>query len=128
MFLWHTSPIVILSQAVNLSCLALRAFCKSVWSDNVQVMFHHSALVCVLEITLLAEIDIQGPAVYVVSVALSSQLVPQERLAHNVRASCFQLQVVLSQVLSARSFISKSQATYVVSVAEIVRSHLCMRH
>jgi hypothetical protein len=57
-------------QAVNSSCLSSNALCKSVWSDNAQVIFHHSALVCVLDITLLASIEIHVPAVYFVSVAL----------------------------------------------------------
>ena len=74
-------------------------------------MFHHSALVLVLEITLLAEIDIQGPAVYVVSVAFNFQSCHQERLAHKSRASCLASHSALLPVLSAKSFISKSQAT-----------------
>jgi hypothetical protein len=61
---------VILSPAVSSPCLASKAFFKSVWSANVPIIFHHSALVCVFEITLLFEIDIPGQAVYVVSVEL----------------------------------------------------------
>ena len=104
-----------------------KAVFKSAWSANVQVMFHHSALVCVLEITLLASILIQVQAVYVVSVA--EIVLPSAATCIFVPAiivSCFQDQVVLNQVLSAKSLISKSQATYVVSVAEIVFQSLAI--
>ncbi len=117
----HTSLIVTLFPAVSTSCFSSRASCKSVWSDNVQVIFHHSALVCVLEITLLFEMLIPGQAVYVVSVAdIVFQSAAIWIFAQAINSSCFQLHSVLSPVLSAKSFISKSQATYVVSVAEIV--------
>jgi hypothetical protein len=106
-----SEAICTLAQAVRVSCLSSKADCKSVWLDNVQVIFHHSALVCVFEITLLFEIDIQGPAVYVVSVA--EIVLPSAAIwifVQAISASCFQLQVVRKFVLSAKSFISKSLA------------------
>lgn len=58
----QSAAIAIFVQAINSSCLASNAFCKSVWLDNVPVMFHQAADVCVLEITPLV-ISIPVPAV-----------------------------------------------------------------
>lgn len=65
------SPVIwILAPAVRVFCLSPKADCKSVWSVISHWMFHHSADVCVLLITLLALMLIQVQAVYLVSVAL----------------------------------------------------------
>jgi hypothetical protein len=80
--------VLILVQLTNTSCLPSNAFCKSVWSLNVPVIFHHSALVCVLEITQLV-ISIPVQAVYVVSVALIVQSCAIVILAQAVNVSCF---------------------------------------
>ena len=50
----NAAPFLISVKSDMRSCLALSAFCKSVWSDNVPLIFPHSALVCVFEINTLA--------------------------------------------------------------------------
>jgi hypothetical protein len=64
-------------------------------------MFHHSALVCVFEITLLASILIPVPAVYLVSVA---EIVFQSAaiwiLFQAINVSCFQFNAFVITLFS----------------------------
>lgn len=78
--------------------LDVNTVCRSVWSDKVPVMFHHSADVCVFDITQFA-ILIQVPAVYFVSVA---EIVFQFIwiFAQAVSVFCFQLRAFVITLFS----------------------------
>ena len=79
---------------------------------NVHSILPQEALLSIAEITLLLEMLIPAQAVYVVSV--DEIVLPSAAiwiLLQAINSSCFQLHSVLSPVLSAKSLISKSQAT-----------------